>query len=93
MKHKIISIVSAAIITFGTFSAVAQAPSIKTITLEQATNFCRIAYRSFIKGDKGLMLNEGMKRIDPSVRREVAIICSAYGDGFNDGREYVNYAT
>lgn len=93
MKHKIISIIAAVAMTCSTFGAVAQAPPIKEITLEQAINFCRVASRAFLKGDKGKMLNEGMERIDPSLRKQVAIICTAYGDGFDDGRVYINYAT
>ncbi len=86
IKQKITTLVAATALTVGVFSTVLPA---QAQTREDATiiiNFCKIAHRRFLQGDRGAYLSRGMAQLEAENRPTVALACAAYGTGFAAGQ-------
>ena len=87
IKQKVLSFVAAVALTLGMIAPVATVPA-QAQTAKDASiiiNFCKIAHRRFMQGDKGAYLNNGMSQLTEPNRPVVALACAAYGVGFDTG--------
>lgn len=94
MKHKVFSFVAAAVLTAGIFTAIptAATPTKEMDSREAAkvlANMCAAGYKEWRLYGQTTFIDNALKRQDKESRQLVAIICYAYGKGFEDGRTSV----
>jgi hypothetical protein len=87
IKQKITALVMACVLTAGLMSPISTVPAHAQTKADASIiiNFCKIAHRRFLQGDKGAYLSKGMDQLDASNRPVVALACAAYGEGFDVG--------